>query len=143
VTITSASSNLVLSNLFITYGTTFIVDQSSVTILMRGPATLMANSDDHAGLECSAYSNISIAATYGGSLSATGGSLSAGFGTGAVQSCDHLQIVNGTDSLVGGTGSSLVNGVKILSWAGIGSGYGTGIPEVLTLGVYPFSEERS
>jgi hypothetical protein len=50
--------------LSVTQNSPFIIDRSSVHIFMSGSTTLTANSDEYAGLECSGFSNISVAAIY-------------------------------------------------------------------------------
>jgi hypothetical protein len=139
VKVTNADVSLILSNLSITHGSPFAVDQSSVRILLNQSAALMASSTGHAGIECSGFSNISLESVFAGYLTATGGSLSAGLGTGAIGSCNSLRIQNGSYSISGGSGigsgsgNSVVNLIEIISGivsadssshgAGIGSGY--------------------
>jgi hypothetical protein len=143
VTILNSEVTLLMDNLSITNSAPFVIDHSSTDIRFTGVVELFATSPFRAGLECGSLSNISLQLIDDGDLSVTGGSLSAGIGTGAFGSCNSLDFINGTYNIVGGTGigsgfsngtmNSKVNWIKIENGdflvngsnhgAGIGSGY--------------------
>jgi hypothetical protein len=68
VSVANASTVLVLRDLSITHSSPFVVDQSSVQITLNGWSTITAQSGNHAGLECTGSSNISLTSMLGGRL---------------------------------------------------------------------------
>jgi hypothetical protein len=75
-----------------------------VTVVVAGTNTISSTARVHAGIECSLASNITVQAEGDRSLFVTGGTGSAGIGTGGNGTCGWMSIQNGSIDSVRGSG---------------------------------------
>jgi hypothetical protein len=142
VSIKGADVILILRNLEAKAATPIDIQGSNVTLVTEGTNRATTSTEASAALQCGGESNVTLMGRGTGSLVATGGKHSAGFGSGTNGACASIRIVNGSLTATGGTGIGsgrgsfvgvvLIEEGKIVATgtrggAGIGTGYDRGV----------------
>jgi hypothetical protein len=110
IRINAANLKVHFSNLFINTESPLVISGSSVVLVAMGVNELHSTSSNHAGIECSDNSNVTLASFEKGSFSVVGGSDSAGIGSKKNGICSSILLENGSVKAIGGTGIGSGNG---------------------------------
>jgi hypothetical protein len=84
-------------------GSPFLIEESTVTVLVEGSNTATTTSADAAGIACASSSNVTITSIAGGVLQVTGGSKAVGIGA-RNGKCASIDLVNASTAASGATG---------------------------------------